>query len=97
MNEVDLGEGWDQFWTGIGFSQFDGLLAVIGIAVFLVSLIIYLVKRSRNPAGAKLPVIAWIIAGVFAGPGVIIPLGADIVSALINAAVGILSKVVNLI
>src|SRR5690606_5301112 len=92
MTEVDLGAAWTEFWTTLGFNQFDGILMAAGIGVFAIALIIYLVKRSRDQGGAKFPWAATLVAVALAGPAVIFPFFADIVSALINVFITIANK-----
>lgn len=92
MGELNLRAAWAEFWNGLGFNTFDGLLMAIGIGIFAIALITYLIKRSRDTGNAKFPWAATIVAAVLAGPSVVIPFAADIVSALVNVFITIINK-----
>lgn len=91
MGDVDLGAGWDQFWTGLGFSQYNTFLTVVGVLVFVIGLLIFIFRKVRNTGTAKI-LIPWaVVAVVISSPSIAIPLVLDILSAVVNIFIGLVN------
>lgn len=95
MGDVDLGAGWDQFWVGLGFSEYNTFFTVLGVLIFVVGLGIFIVKKLRNTGSAKM-LIPWaIVAVVISSPTIAIPLVLDIVSAVLNIIIGLVNGILT--
>lgn len=96
MGELNLRAAWTEFWNNLGFNTFDTILMAAGIGVFAIALAIYVIKRSRDTGNAKFPWAATIFAALLAGPAVVIPFAADIVSAFVNVFITIANRGLNM-
>lgn len=96
MKKVDLVSGWNTLWGGIS-SNFSGLskvLAVIGVAIIVFSLVSHFWQRRRGGAmgGAGNLAVPLIIGALFAGPEVVIPLFLKLAEFVINVIIGLVSS-----
>ncbi len=95
MGDVDLGAGWDQFWTGLGFSEYNTFFTIVGIGVFAIGMVIFIVKKLRNTGNAKLLIPYVVAAVVISSPTIAIPLVLDILSALVNIIIGLVNGILK--
>ncbi|AZZ54994.1 hypothetical protein [Rathayibacter iranicus] len=103
MEKINLAAGWEALWRTIT-SNTTGLneaLTVIGVVVLLVGVIPWAwQKRKGGGGGGALSGFPWwsvIIAAVFAGPVVVIPLILNLVSVIINVSISVFSFLIGVI
>jgi hypothetical protein len=95
LGDVHLKDGWDSFWSAVTTGGGPGLtvgLSVAGVIIVLGAAFKYLWDRRRGNGGMNLPlIIALIIGGACAGPGVILPLLLGILDLILNIIINIVN------